>query len=259
MHAASVPRTLLIAAHPDDETIGAGIRISHTPGIQVVHLTDGSPVDLSDALAAGFSNQETYANARREEAARALAIAGVAKESLTNLCFTDQQLSFSLEDLTLQVLTLLERFRPDLVLTHPYEGGHPDHDAVAFACNVAKKLLEQKNAAWNFGLLEFTSYHADNGGIRPYAFLPSNNGGPCRYYLSPREQRQKINMLQAFTTQARTLAPFMNPEYELFRIAPQYDFRRPPHNGKLFYEYFDWGLDGTAWRELASQTLRRLL
>jgi hypothetical protein len=66
-------------------------------------------------------------------------------------------------------------------------------------------------------------------------------------------------MLQTFTTQARTLAPFMNPEYELFRTAPQYDFRRPPHHGKLFYEYFDWGLDGTAWRELASQTLRRLL
>lgn len=259
MHAVSVPRTLLIAAHPDDETIGAGIRISHTPGIQVVLVTDGSPLDLSDALAAGFDTREAYADARRKEMAQALAIAGVPKESITNLRLTDQQLSFSLEDLTLRVLTLLEKFRPDLVLTHPYEGGHPDHDAVAFACSVAKKLHEQKNANCSFGLLEFTSYHADHGGIRPYAFLPSNNGGPCHYYLTAREQHLKTRMLQCFKTQARTLAPFMNPEYELFRTAPQYDFRRPPHNGKLFYEYFDWGLDGTAWRELASQTLRRLL
>jgi LmbE family N-acetylglucosaminyl deacetylase len=54
MQAAS-PRTLLIAAHPDDETVGAAILISQSPGIRVVHVTEGSPPDPADALAAGYS------------------------------------------------------------------------------------------------------------------------------------------------------------------------------------------------------------
>lgn len=259
MQAAGKPGTLLIAAHPDDETIGAGIRISHTHAIQVVHVTDGSPYNISDAIAAGFSTREEYAAARGEESARALALAGVPQESITSFRFTDQQVSFDLERLSLRILALLEKVEPHIVMTHPYEGGHPDHDSVAFACRMAKQLHDRTNPGWHFELVEFTSYHAESGGIRPYAFLPSDNGGPRRYCLTASEQALKISMLNEFRTQAKTLAPFMNPEFELFRKAPHYDFRRAPHSGRLFYEHFDWGIDGTAWRDLASQAMRHLL
>jgi LmbE family N-acetylglucosaminyl deacetylase len=258
MQAASAPRTLLIAAHPDDETIGAAIRISRTPDIEIVHVTDGAPLNPSDAFAAGFSNKEDYGATRREEAIRALALAGVPPAAITNLGFTDQQLSFELESLTLRILALIESFRPDVVLTHPYEGGHPDHDSVAFACHAAKRLYEQEVPASDIELVEFTSYHAENGGITAYEFLPSRDHKEHRYCLSPGERQLKLRMLREYQTQAKSLAPFMLPEVEPFRPAPQYDFRRAPHQGRVFYEYFDWGIDSVTWRDLAHDAERQL-
>jgi N-acetylglucosamine malate deacetylase 2 len=259
MQAASVPRTLLITAHPDDETIGAAIRISRTPGIRVVHVTEGSPLDPSDAFAAGCPSREEYAATRRREAVRALALAGVTREAITNLYFTDQRVSFELEYLSQRILALFEEFQPQLVLTHPYEGGHPDHDSVAFACHAAKRLYELENPIARFELVEFTSYHAESGGIKVYSFLPSKERDEEHYSLSASERELKLRMLREFKTQQRTLAPFLLPEAEVFRKAPEYDFRRAPHAGRLFYEHFDWGIDGATWRDLAHDAERSLL
>ena len=259
MQAASPPRTLLIAAHPDDETVGAAIRISQTPDIQVIHVTEGSPPNPADAFAAGCSTRDEYAHVRRREAVRAMALAGVSADAITNLYFTDQRVSFELEYLTIRILTLLEELQPQIVLTHPYEGGHPDHDSIAFACHSAKRLYELEDPESAFELVEFTSYHAESGGIKTYSFLPCKDQEETRHYLSRAERALKLSMLQAFTSQQKTLAPFMLPEVEVFRPAPQYDFHRAPHSGRLFYEYFDWGIDGATWRDLARDAERSLL
>jgi LmbE family N-acetylglucosaminyl deacetylase len=237
VQAASVPRTLLIAAHPDDETVGAAIRISSTPGIHIVQVTEGSPDNPADALAAGFSTREAYAAARHEETLRALALANVPQDAVTSLYFTDQKVAFELESLTLRLLALFEHFRPQIVLTHPYEGGHPDHDSVALACHSEKKLYELEHGGTAFALVEFTSYHADAGGITAYEFLPIANCKEFPRVLTAAERQLKIAMLREFTTQQKTLEPFMQPEVEPFRPAPHYDFRRAPHLGRLFYEY----------------------
>lgn len=42
-------------------------------------------------------------------------------------------------------------------------------------------------------------------------------------------------------------------DVERFREAPEYDFTQPPHEGRLHYEYFDWGMTGDRWRSLASE------
>ncbi len=64
-------------------------------------------------------------------------------------------------------------------------------------------------------------------------------------------------MVECFTTQQRTLAPF-GFELERFRPAPAYDFTQPPHEGTLFYERYDWGMVGARWRTLAHEALTQL-
>ena len=249
---ANTPRTLLIAAHPDDETIGAGALLRRRANIKVIHVTDGSPPNLGDALAAGFTTREEYAEARRKETVQALAQAGIREDAITNLHFTDQQLAFHLKELSERVLALVRQFQPELVLTHAYEGGHPDHDSVAFACQMARRSA-------SFCSCEFAGYHAGCGGMEICAFLPSEEQTQYTYQLNADERELKIAMMKRFTTQQKTLQPFTRPEVERFRVAPQYDFTRPPHEGKLWYENFNWGTDGACWRKKASQTLSEIL
>jgi len=249
---ANTPSTLLIAAHPDDETIGAGALLRRRRNIKIIHVTDGSPLNVGDVLAAGFTTREEYAEARRKETIRALAQAPVREDAITNLHFTDQQVAFHLKELSERVLALVERFQPEIVLTHAYEGGHPDHDSVAFACHIARR-------AASVCLCEFAEYHAGCGGMEIYTFLRSEHKTQYTYQLNADERELKIGMISSFTTQQNTLQPFARPEVERFRVAPEYDFTRPPHEGKLWYENFNWGTDGATWRKMASQTLREIL
>jgi hypothetical protein len=75
-----------------------------------------------------------------------------------------------------------------------------------------------------------------------------------RLELDQSEQRRKRAMLDAFTTQRTTLAPF-GVAHEAFRIAPRYDFTAPPHDGTLLFERHKTRLTGTRWRALARTAL----
>ncbi len=57
-------------------------------------------------------------------------------------------------------------------------------------------------------------------------------------------------MMAAFTTQ-RGLAEHFTFDAERFRLAPAYDFGRPPHAGQLWYEKFPWGATGEQFRDRA--------
>jgi N-acetylglucosamine malate deacetylase 2 len=240
-------RVVIVAAHPDDEVIGAGGLLASLHDVHVIHTTDGSPRDPSDAMRNGFSGRDEYAAARRAELASALRLAGVPAGNAVSLGFTDQETMYHLPDLCRALAHELSRLRPDIVLTQPYEGGHPDHDSTAFAVH---RCFPQRDS-----LYEMTSYHSLNGALTTGRFLshcPYSDPGLVRE-LTPDDRARKQRMLDCFRSQAAVLQYFPLLPDERFRRAPHYDFTCAPHTGELYYERLPWGITGEAWRARAAE------
>ncbi len=249
-------RVLFVVAHPDDEVIGAGAQLPRWPDAEFVHVTDGAPRDLNDARAAGCTTRHEYSRVRRNELFSALAHVGIAPEQCTGLGFVDQEASRHLVRLTRRLTEALLETRPEIVITHPYEGGHPDHDATAFAVHEARDLLEQQNQPAPL-VIEMTSYHNRAGIMASGEFLPCPGSPLTTLVLSDPQRRLKQRLFECFATQRKVLAGFA-VQHERFRPAPRYDFNQPPHEGTLYYEMFDWGMTGGEWRHLAKAALEEL-
>ncbi|MCU7495057.1 MAG: PIG-L family deacetylase [Ignavibacteria bacterium] len=249
-------KTAIIAAHPDDEVIGASSRLPLLKNVYIVHTTDGAPRNMLDARASGFHNLSDYAAARRKELFSALEIAGVPPNRCLELGFKDQEASFNLIELSKRLEELLRELRPEIILTHAYEGGHPDHDSTAFAVHTACASIYGKGFAPPL-IVEFTSYHDSRGSIVTSEFLSGIEARTCTILLSEEEKAIKKRMVDCFVTQKNVLTLFKT-EKEAFRFAPAYDFIKPPHEGTLYYEHFDWGIDGKSWRRLAAEALELL-
>jgi N-acetylglucosamine malate deacetylase 2 len=247
--------TVVLAAHPDDETIGAGGLLRHLPNVAVAHVTDGAPRERRWWGAPHLPTRADYARLRAEELARALDLACVPRDRRRSLGREDQRASLDLAGLARDVADLLADLRPGVVLTHAYEGGHPDHDAAAFAARAARDLMMQRGADPPV-LLEFTSYFARGDGIATGNFLPSASD-VVAIELSDGDRERKRRMMACFASQAETLRPFA-ADVERFRVAPEHDFARAPHGGRLHYERFEWGTTGAEWRARAAAALDAL-
>jgi LmbE family N-acetylglucosaminyl deacetylase len=238
---------LIVAAHPDDETLGCGIQLSRWAPrlVTIVHVTDGSPKHLPDARNAGFETPAAYGHARRRELYNAIDLVNIRPDQCFNWKFPDQGAHLHMADIAGRLKALLKDLRPSRVYTHPYEGGHPDHDAVAFAV--------ANSGARN--IYEFTSYHAGPVGVVTGQFL--NGGETETLEPTPDEIARKQKMLECFRTQQQVLSLFpLGPER--FRPAPRYDFTQPPHPGPLSYEERGWALTGEQWRAKAAEALHLL-
>ena len=242
-------RCSVIVAHPDDEVIGAGGLISKLGDVNIVHLTDGAPHDNRAALEAGFKRRGDYAQARRRECVSALAIANVPADRILELGVANSHAPRFLADLTKRIKTFLQQSSPDIVLTQPYEGGHPDHDAAAFATNAAVRLLARQGFKPPT-IFEMALHPGDDGKKRVLDFLPSERRETTTLMLDEEAQELKRRMFDCFATQREVLKE--NPlGPERFRRPPAYDFTLPPQPGKLNYENFDWGITRDEWQSLA--------
>jgi LmbE family N-acetylglucosaminyl deacetylase len=252
----SPPRTTVIVAHPDDEAIGAGARLRALPDAVIVHVTDGAPRDPAYARRKGFPSREAYARSRQNELTAALAMLGVPRERTHCLDIVDGEAADRLVEITYRLADLLDRLRPDVAVTHPYEGGHTDHDATAFAVHLACGVLRREGASAPI-VLELTSYHMYGGRRRLGEFLPFPEVEERTLTLEPDTQHLKQEMYDCFASQQQCLAPFPR-DREKFRVAPRYVFTDPPHPGRLLYEHVSPEFNGARWRESARHALERL-
>lgn len=248
-------RALLFVAHPDDEVIGAGSRLGRFARTVIVHVTDGAPKDPRFAQEAGFDSPETYGRARHDELRCVLAAADIPEEDSISLGISDQEAALHLPDLAWRVAGLISEYEPDLVLTHPYEGGHPDHDATAFAVQAAARLLAAEGKTVP-AIAEMSFYHRAGGIYTTDAFLP---GSSRQWTLTLTEQEREFKeRLRACHASQRVMLSDFEFTTERFRIAPSYDFTTAPHQGTLNYETWNFPMTGARFRELAGAALTQL-
>jgi LmbE family N-acetylglucosaminyl deacetylase len=237
-------RLLVVVAHPDDETVGAGALLSRHPDAWIVHATEGAPRERRFMARSFSGTREEYALARRGELEAAMALVGIGPDRLRHLGVTDQEAVFEIPRMVEGIRRAVREIEPGAVLTLAYEGGHPDHDAVALAVHTAAEGIE---------ILEMPLYRAEPGTERMVVqeFLP----GPPEIHLALTDEERKLKrrMIEAFATQEETLRAFLPLRDERFRPAPVYDFSRPPHPGPPQYEIWGFPMTGEGWREAAAR------
>jgi LmbE family N-acetylglucosaminyl deacetylase len=129
---------LVVAPHPDDETLGCGVTIMRkldagTP-VRVVIATDGRRSSDSKVM-----SPEELVRVRRREALEATGRLGLGPDDVVFLDFEDQGLTDRLPELTERLAALVAEFRPEELLVSSVLDHHPDHHAVGLA---ARRLLD---------------------------------------------------------------------------------------------------------------------
>lgn len=254
-----MPRAVLVFAHPDDESIALGARLRRFGGAHLLHVTDGAPRKEEIWRRHGFASFPEYHDARWNEFKHAMSVAGIPDISHECLEVPGQEAGLRLSQLTRWLVRVLQMHAAEVVFTHPYEGGHPDHDSCAFAVHHAVAYLKRRKEPAPL-IIEGAFYHAGpyQTEIAMGSFLPPPNIVPeASYPLSAEERERKQKVLGCFATQQETLRCFPL-DWERFRIAPEYEFRVPAHPGTVLYDARSWGMSSQSFSELAWEADRAL-
>jgi len=148
---------LVIAPHPDDETIGCAGTIARRRAagcaVDVVVVSDGGTSHHSQRLSA-----EEIGARRRQESLTACALLGVPEDRVHFLGFTEAGLRADHGDLRRRLRDALERLRPAEVLVVAREDWHPEHRLVHDATVEAAESL-----GFEGELFAYPVWHWDNG------------------------------------------------------------------------------------------------
>jgi len=148
-------RILVLAPHPDDETLAVGGLLQRAMGagaaVRVVFVTDGDnnpwPQRVSERhWRITTADRARWGARRRHEAHAALACLGVAADSARFLGYPDQGLSHLLyqgdEEILHTLTTEILQWRPTLMVTPSALDLHPDHNALAVLCQLVLAFLD---------------------------------------------------------------------------------------------------------------------
>jgi len=131
---------LVLAPHPDDETLGCGATIMRKlvtgASVRVVIATDGRHSPRPNTLSI-----DAFVKVREEEARRACAILGLSAEDITFLRFEDGRLADQRRLLRDRLFDLLETIDPEEVFVSSIIDNHPDHRVLA---ELARELVRTR-------------------------------------------------------------------------------------------------------------------
>lgn len=232
-------RTLVLVAHPDDESGGCAALLQRITDPIVVFATDGAPADKF--FWAPFGSREAYSRLRRQEALRGLAGIGIRSvhflDDYSGAQFLDQQLHQGLPAAISALDALVRHYRPHAILAPAYEGGHPDHDACSFMGSVIGDI--HAIPVWEMPL-----YHRRKNGHILCQKFRDPDGTEVRIKCTASELFNRNALIMNYASQT-DLGEFVKSKIEYFRPQRSYDYTKPPHEGVVNYEAWGWPISAT--------------
>lgn len=148
-------RLLVIAPHPDDETLGCGLLLQQVLAaggeVRIILMTDGDNNPwpqryLERRLIIGEAARKRWGARRREEVMHALERLGVPAGALHPLGWCDMEVTDRLrEDLAgsiAAIRSVIDAFQPSLICGPALRDSHPDHGAAHVLCRLALAGME---------------------------------------------------------------------------------------------------------------------
>lgn len=247
----------IVGAHQDDESIAFGSLIPRMPNCLMVHVTDGAPADTSEWK--GAETREQYAHIRERESDIALERGGHVGKRVS-LGSMDQGAALKLAENARQLAAIFTENRIKVAMTHAYEGGHPDHDSVAFSVHAAKELMKKKGL--RLAIIEAPLYRTVNSQSIFQDFVPVEGTETVTVPLTKAQMFDKSMLYDAHRSQESVFNTQdelrkMSTEKEWLRESPEYDFSKLPNEGSLSNIYKRSGID-KEWLTLTDRALKEL-
>jgi N-acetylglucosamine malate deacetylase 2 len=221
---------VVLAAHPDDETLALSVALPLFDNLTLVHAT--ASADIAET------------NLRRDELDEALRRLGCRGPHRVSLGMPDGDLVSHAAHCADALVPLLNSAA--FCLTHAFEGGHPDHDACALAVAIALGWMGTSAPV----LAEFAVYALNGGKLLTTRFA----NGRGTIMLTPQEAVRKRHALEAFTSQQHVVDRFPL-DGEALAAAPSHDFLIDRDATSVLFARSDASAPAR-WREAATAQWR---
>lgn len=180
---------LVLAPHPDDETLGCGATILHLKEkgckIRIVIITDGATsTDMNGAEASQI------VKARRTETQKAAKILGLPETELVFLPYPDRAAQEHIDKIAQDILAQIWLCSPVVIFSPFGDDSHPDHRAVASAMT---KLWDEGKISCR--LLEYPMWFWPQQALRCFfqpGFFQSVRALRTQKYLKAKEQAAAV-------------------------------------------------------------------
>lgn len=223
-------RILILVPHPDDEVVAccAAIGRAKGPSVEIFALYLSHGCVAREVMWPWEQDEYDLAvNRRLTEAKTAAKLLGITPAGWSPR--PARQLWKFLPRVQMEIEQAIAANKIEQLWVPAYEGGNADHDAV----NAVASLFKSK-----LSVLEFAEYNFLDGQLLSQEF-PSPNGSEQIIQLKISEQQRKQEALALYASEKRNLG-YVGTERECYRPLADYDYTRPPHDGKLWYTRFQW-------------------
>jgi LmbE family N-acetylglucosaminyl deacetylase len=244
-------RAAVVAPHPDDEVLGCTSVLVACDTV-IVHATDGVPPNIVGEAARALQD------ARMREARAACALLDARVERFVSLGARDQELWRRTPDVGGALADVLEQAGCTSVYVPAFQSGHPDHDGLYVAAQIARDALGDPTLEWWC----YALYALDGNGRPGYGWLdPELFPAVTERTFTAAEIERKAQALRVYHSQVSddsvVQAWLDAPTNERFAPLPPRDQPIPPLRS-YYDEIFRFGEQGIA-RETVDEVLRAAL